>query len=88
MGEFISLLVAIILVVAFAIAWMRIFSKAGYPAWCGLLMLVPPINVILILYFGFAEWPIHRKDTIIDPDKEDKEKKEFKKKSNFPSDFS
>lgn len=38
----------------------RIFSKAGFPGICALLMFVPGVNVIVVLYAAFAEWPIQR----------------------------
>jgi len=39
--------------------WM-IFSKAGFPGWMSLALLVPLVNVIALFYLAFAEWPIHR----------------------------
>jgi hypothetical protein len=40
--------------------WCRIFAKAGYPAWYGLSLLVPVLNLIGLLYLAFAEWPSRR----------------------------
>lgn len=39
----------------------KISSKAGYPRWHGLIMLVPVLNVIAILIFAYSEWPIETK---------------------------
>ena len=39
----------------------KISSKAGYPRWHGLIMLVPILNVIAILIFAYSEWPIETK---------------------------
>jgi hypothetical protein len=36
----------------------RIFSKAGYSRWLGLLMLVPLANILTIFWFAYADWPI------------------------------
>lgn len=53
----------IIGVVALAIAvWWRIFSKAGFSGVLGLLMLVPLVNLFMILFLAFSEWPIEREN--------------------------
>lgn len=57
------LLTAALAVVPLAIIaaiWGRIFAKAGYPAWYGLVVFLPGANVIAVLYFAFAQWPIER----------------------------
>lgn len=36
----------------------RIFKRAGYGGLLGLLMLVPGVNVAMMLYLAFAEWPV------------------------------
>jgi hypothetical protein len=36
----------------------RIFSKAGYSSWMGLLMLVPVANIMTVFWFAYADWPI------------------------------
>jgi len=50
----IILLVALVPLLAF---W-KIFSKAGYPGVLGLTMLVPLLNVIMVLFLAFSEWPV------------------------------
>jgi hypothetical protein len=42
------------------IPFWKIFSKAGYPGAMGLIMLVPFLNLIMLFYLGFAEWPVLR----------------------------
>lgn len=37
--------------------YWRIFSKAGYSGALSLLMLVPLANIILFIWFAFADWP-------------------------------
>jgi hypothetical protein len=39
--------------------WM-IFSKAGFSGWMSLTQIVPLVNVIVLFYLAFAEWPIQR----------------------------
>ncbi len=47
------LMAVAVLVVPF---WF-IFSKAGYPKWLALLMIVPLINVFLLYFLALAKWP-------------------------------
>ena len=35
-----------------------IFRKAGYSGWLGLLMLVPLVNLVTLLWFATAHWPL------------------------------
>src|SRR4051794_5692088 len=35
-----------------------IFRKAGYSGWLGLLMLVPVVNLITLVWFAMAHWPL------------------------------
>jgi hypothetical protein len=51
-------LLLLILLLIFVWPWWKIFSKAGYPGWLGLGMFVPLINLFLLFYFAFADWPI------------------------------
>jgi membrane-anchored protein YejM (alkaline phosphatase superfamily) len=42
------------------LVWWKIFSKAGHIGAIGLLMWIPLVNIILLLYLAFSEWPIHK----------------------------
>src|SRR5262249_23117786 len=35
-----------------------IFRKAGYSGWLGLLMAVPLVNLVTLLWFATATWPL------------------------------
>ena len=35
-----------------------IFRKAGFSGWLGLLMVVPPVNLCLLLWFATTTWPL------------------------------
>jgi hypothetical protein len=49
----------VIFVLFFAIVpFWKIFSKAGYPGFMSLTMFVPVLNVIMLFFLGFAEWPV------------------------------
>lgn len=52
-GPFMALFVAVLVIIPF---W-RIFSKAGYSGWLSLLMLVPIVNIVMLYFLAFSEWP-------------------------------
>jgi hypothetical protein len=45
--------------IAVLVVWpfWRIFSKAGFPGPLAIGMLIPLVNLGLLFYLGFAEWP-------------------------------
>jgi len=59
-GE-IELLLILGIIIIFAailvIPYWRIFGKAGFSPWLGLLMFVPLVNVGMLYFLGFSEWP-------------------------------
>jgi len=36
----------------------RVCSKAGYPAWLGVAVLIPGGSVLLLFFMAFVKWPI------------------------------
>lgn len=52
-GSFMMLVMAAVMILPF---WF-IFSKAGYSKWLSLLMVVPPVNLILLYFLAFSQWP-------------------------------
>jgi ABC-type spermidine/putrescine transport system permease subunit II len=44
--------------IVLAIAFYRLYQKAGFSGAIGLLMLVPVVNLGVALYLAFAEWPV------------------------------
>jgi hypothetical protein len=60
MKEILTLIVAVIMIIAF----IAVFLKAGYSVPVALLMgvglCVPIINVIVLLVFLLSEWPVQR----------------------------
>lgn len=36
----------------------KIFSKAGYPGILSLTMLVPVLNLVMLCFLAFSEWPV------------------------------
>ncbi len=58
-----QLLIPLIIYLAVAMTWMRIFRRVGWSKWLALLMLVPIVNIALFFAFVFMPWPIE--DTLI-----------------------
>ena len=50
------------LVIAIAVvipAW-RICQRTGFPGWMGVLILIPIVNLALLYFIAFADWPVER----------------------------
>ena len=47
------LVIAVVVVIP---AW-RICQRAGYPGFMGLLILIPLLNLALLYFLAFANWP-------------------------------
>jgi len=41
-----------------AVCFGSIFRKAGYSIWLGLLMLVPLVDLVMLVWFSSATWPL------------------------------
>ncbi len=48
------IIIGLIIVVPF---W-KIFTKAGFNSALSILMIVPIVNLIMMYYLAFAEWPV------------------------------
>jgi uncharacterized membrane protein YhaH (DUF805 family) len=48
-----------LLILGLVVNW-KIAQKAGFSGAASLLMLIPLVNVIVLIYFAFTEWPIER----------------------------
>lgn len=85
MGIIFNLIIFLVFIIFAIIIWQNIFYKAGFPKWYGYLMIVPILNLIMLIYLAFVEWPTdtERKVDII---KEDVVRSQNKNQS-FPSDF-
>ena len=56
----IILIVFVLIVFLIILPFWKIFGKAGFSPALSLLMLLPFVNVIMIYFLAFAEWPILR----------------------------
>ena len=52
-GPLMMLVFAALIIVPF---WF-IFKKAGYSQWLSLLMVVPIVNVVMLYFLAFSDWP-------------------------------
>ena len=57
---FVWLLVCLGLIILSLVINWKIAEKAGFSGAASLLMLIPLVNVIVVIYFAFTEWPIER----------------------------
>ncbi|TAM56525.1 MAG: hypothetical protein EPN53_01650 [Acidobacteria bacterium] len=48
-------------VVAILLPACRICIKAGYPSWVGVFALVPGLNLVLLWFVAFSEWPLEKR---------------------------
>ena len=56
-GHFLWMLViAIVLVIP---AW-RLCQRIGYPGWMGILAMVPLLNLGLLYFIAFSNWPVNK----------------------------
>jgi len=49
-----TVIMGLIIVIPF---W-KIFQKAGFNSLLSILMLIPFVNLIMIFYLAFTEWPV------------------------------
>lgn len=53
-GHWLYMLVIAVLVLI--PAW-RICQRTGYPGWMGILILIPVVNLMLLYFIAFTNWP-------------------------------
>ena len=59
LSEILLILVIVIIgmVCIILLPYWKIFSKAGFSPALSLLMVIPFVNIIMLYYFAFSEWP-------------------------------
>ena len=57
----VHLLVILVIALVMFLPYWRIFKKAGFAPALSLLMFVPLLNVIMLFFLAFAEWPALKK---------------------------
>jgi len=59
--ELVLLFLIFLIWVALLIPYWKIFTKAGFPGWYSFSQVIPILNVIVLYFLAFTEWPVHRK---------------------------
>lgn len=62
-GFFELIIIGIISIFFTVIPFWMICSKAGFPGWISLAVLIPVLNIVLLFFLAFAEWPALRRLT-------------------------
>lgn len=57
---FLFAFVALVLLAVKLLIICKIFANAGYSWALGLLMLIPIVNIIMMFYLAFADWPVNK----------------------------
>ncbi len=52
-----SIVFVILAIVFLLIPYWRIWGKAGFSPALSVLMIVPLVNIVMLYYLAFAEWP-------------------------------
>lgn len=55
-----ELVVLLIIGAVVIVPFRQIFVKAGFSGWFSVIMLFPFVNLFMLYYLAFAEWPIHQ----------------------------
>lgn len=53
-------LLVLLIAACVVIPLWKIYSKAGYPGFLALGMFIPVVNIGLLLFLGFSDWPVHK----------------------------
>lgn len=59
-GGIVAFIVGLAVMVFSFYVGAKIIYKMGYNPWLVLLQLIPLAGLIMVLYFAFAEWPVHK----------------------------
>jgi len=59
-----EIMVIAFIAIGIVLPYWKIFSKAGFSGWLSLTMIIPFLNIVILFYLAFAQWPalkgIHR----------------------------
>ena len=53
-----ELLIILMMALIGVVPFYQIFKKAGYQGFFAVLMLIPLINLIMLFFLAFSDWPV------------------------------
>ena len=59
--------VAVFVFLMVVFPYWKIFGKAGFSSWCSVLMVIPGVNIIMLYFLAFSEWPSLKQQKPLDP---------------------
>jgi len=63
---FVSFGIIVLVVLTTVVPYWFIFSKAGFFGALSLLMLIPVVDIIMLFFLAFAEWPALKQNRLAD----------------------
>ena len=58
-----ELIIIAFIAIVIVLPYWKIFSKAGFSGWLSITMIIPLLNIVMLFYLAFAEWPALKKLT-------------------------
>jgi len=55
-----EIILLLIIAVFVILPFWKIFAKAGFSGWLSLTQVVPFLNIFMLFFLAFAQWPVHR----------------------------
>ena len=59
--------IAVFLMLIIVLPYWKIFGKAGFSSWFSVLMVMPLVNIAMLFFLAFAEWPSLKQQKPADP---------------------
>jgi hypothetical protein len=59
--------VMVFVLLLIVLPYWKIFGKAGFSSWFGILMVIPIVNIGMLFFLAFAEWPSLKQQKPEDP---------------------
>jgi len=53
-------LMMLVFIALIVVPFWFIFKKTGYSPWLSLLMVVPLLNIVMLFFLAFSQWPAGR----------------------------
>ena len=55
-----TVLILLLSGIIWIVAGLKVLPKAGYSRWFAILLIIPLVNLVMILIFAFADWPVDK----------------------------